>query len=345
MKLLSILLFSSVLFAPFGLHAAMNGGNFEIYADTFSVVQDQLITNGGTFTITNTGGESSAQTLGGNVTGSISNILGGMNLMWGEIVIGDGVRFTTFTFRNRAGGQTGNIESGTVTIDTGGMGSMDSNTMTDRIAEAINNVNANLKIQATSNGTDSVSLVNTRTSGVDGNVVITETVADGGFSVSGMSGGNSSTGYKLQGGFQAMERSSLSMSLNSNTIALGALSLDSVSSGSVVLNVTTDSTTGYTTSVTEDGNLRKGAGGDNDDINDVSDGSVTAGSEEYGIATTGDGGLLIPDTALNGEVAVAASNDEVTSQQTTIAFKAAIARTSRAGSYSHVVTFSSTANP
>lgn len=220
MKLLSILLFSSVLFAPFGLHAAMNGGNFEIYADTFSVVQDQLITNGGTFTITNTGGESFAT--------SSASVAGG---------------------------------------------------------------------------------------------------------------------FVFQGGFQAMERSSLSMSLNANTIALGALSLDSVSSGSVVLNVTTDSTTGYTTSVTEDGNLRKGAGGDNDDINDVSDGSVTAGSEEYGIATTGDGGLLIPDTALNGEVAVAASNDEVTAQQTTIAFKAAIARTSRAGSYSHVVTFSSTANP
>lgn len=219
MKLFSFLLILGFIGVPLRMNATMTGGDFEIYADSFSVIQDQLTTSGGTFTLTNTGGDSSA--------GIVSD----------------------------------------------------------------------------------------------------------------------SSGYSLRGGFQAMERSSLSLSLNASTVALGELSLGSVSSGSVVLNVTTDSTTGYTASVSEDGNLRKGVGGDNDDINDVVDGSVTAGSEEYGIITAGGGGLLATDTALTGSVSVAASSGEVTSQQTTLSFKAAIALTSRAGSYSHIVTLSTTANP
>lgn len=217
MKLFLFLLFFGLILLPFRLDAAMEGGNFEIYADSFSVVQDQLTSNG-TLLLTNTAGDSFAtSTAGGNIT--------------------------------------------------------------------------------------------------------------------------------LSGGFQAMERSSLSVILDSGTIALGQLSLNSVSSGSVAMTVTTDSTTGYTVSATEDGNLRKGNGGANDDIDDVSDGVVTAGSEEYGMVTSGGGGLLAADTAIAGTLSVASSNSQVTGQVTTITCKAAISTHSRAGSYSHIVTFTATANP
>ncbi len=344
MKIL-ILFVSFVLLLPVPLEAAMTGGNFEIYADTFSVVQDNLSTTGGDFTLTNSGGEASG-VLGRTATGTIYNPLIGGILNGGQIVLSDGATVTTFTFRNRAGAATGNIESGTVTIDTGGGGGGVVGTMTDRIAQAINHANARLEIDAVSDGVNTVTLVNTRTSGTDGNVTITETVGDASFVVTGMSGGgNISSGVVLSGGFQAMERASLSMSLSTNTLGLGTLSLSSVSSASLDINVTTDSVTGYAVTLTEDGNLRKGAGGVNDEIEDVSDGSVTAGSEEYGLLTTGVAGLLAVDTAISGNLSVVSYNTSITNQITTFTFHAAIGNSSRAGSYSHTVTLSATANP
>ena len=337
----------SFVFAPLRLNATMNGGDFEIYADSFSMVQDQLTTSGGTFTLVNTGGETSAGVMGKTATGTLFVNLDTLSLLSGEtFTLNDGAKSTVFEFRNLAGFSNGVILDGHVIIDTGGGGGMDTNTMRDRFAEAINGTNANIGIQARNNGVNAVTLVNTRTTRSDGNVAILESVAHVDFLVAGMSGGGeATTGFELRGGFQAMERSSLTMSVNSNTVSLGELSLVAVASGSVVLSVTTDSTTGYTASVTEDGNLRKGGGGDNDDINDVLDGSVTAGSEEYGITTSGGGGLIGADTAISGTVSVAAASGEVSSQQTTVTFKAAIANTSRAGSYSQVVNFSATANP
>lgn len=333
--------FCVFLLLPVSLNAAMTGGDFEIYADTFSVVQDDLSTTGGNFTLSNTGGEASG-ILGTSATGTIDVAVPFLGDE--QFTLSDGNVTTTFTFRNRAGAQNGNIEDGSITVDFGGGAGLV--TMTNRIADAINHVNANIDVDATSDGVSRVSLVNTRTSGTDGNVPMTETSADAGFIVTGMSGGgNINSGLALKGGFQAMERASLSMSVDPSTVALGQLSLAAVSSGSVVMTVTTDSSSGYAVSATEDGNLRKGAGGANDDINDVADGTVSAGSEEYGIVTSGGGGLLAVDTALSGTLSVVSSNNNVTAQQTTITFKAAVGQSSRAGSYSHIVTFTATANP
>lgn len=341
-------LFIFILLLPTTLSAAMTGGDFEIYADSFSVVQDQLTTSGGNFTLTNTGGEPSG-ILGSTATGTIVVGMSGMDFgieADPTFTLGDGIVTTTFKFENGAGMMNGELTgSGQVIVDTGGGGGGFISGMTNRVAEAINSVNALVEIYAVSDGVDTVTLTNIRTSGVDGNVPITENIA-GSFVVTGMSGGgNISTGIVLKGGFQAMERASLSMSVDPSTVALGQLSLAAVSSGSVVMTVTTDSSSGYAVSATEDGNLRKGVGGANDDINDVVDGTVSAGSEEYGIVTSGGGGLLAVDTALSGTLSVASSNSNVTAQQTTITFKAAIGSSSRAGSYSHIVTFTATANP
>ncbi len=155
--------------------------------------------------------------------------------------------------------------------------------------------------------------------------------------------GNISGGtYTLRGGFQAMEKTVLSLSFNTTTVALGALSLLSIASSTVTSTVTTDSITGYSITLTEDGNLRDGV----NDINDVADGAVSVGAEEYGVRTIGGGGELAGvDTAIVGGLEIATSVGAVTGQETGIQFRAAIGGTSLAGSYAHAITATITVNP
>lgn len=151
----------------------------------------------------------------------------------------------------------------------------------------------------------------------------------------------SANGFVLRGGFQAQEKGILSFSASGSSVNLGALTSASVSSGSVIFTISTDSETGYTLSATEDGNLRSGV----NDIDDVSDGTVTAGSEEYGISASGSDSSLASDTALSGTVTVASNSGTVTVRQTTVSFKAGISGSTADGTYSHSVIFSATANP
>jgi hypothetical protein len=72
--------------------------------------------------------------------------------------------------------------------------------------------------------------------------------------------------------------------LNGSSAALGASMTNQVATSLTITDVVSNGQNGYTVSVQADGGLRN-AGGLS--INDVSDGSVTAGSEEYGAATVG----------------------------------------------------------
>lgn len=148
-------------------------------------------------------------------------------------------------------------------------------------------------------------------------------------------------GYTLRGGFQAMEKGILILNFTTNTVNLGTLSLVSVASTTVSSTITTDSLTGYSLTFDEDGNLRDGA----NDINDVGDGTVTAGSEEYGVRTIGGGGVLAIDTAIVDGLVVGSSLVPENDEETGIKFSAAIGGSSRAGSYEHVITATLTANP
>jgi hypothetical protein len=147
--------------------------------------------------------------------------------------------------------------------------------------------------------------------------------------------------YELRGGFSASEKGILSATVSSNSINLGTLSTAYVASGTSVLNVSTDSETGYTASISSDGNLRTGL----NDIDNVSDGSVTAGSEEYGIQTTGTDALLSTDVGISGSVNIASAVGKVTDHATTITFKASTSPATVNGSYSQTVTVSVIANP
>lgn len=147
--------------------------------------------------------------------------------------------------------------------------------------------------------------------------------------------------YTVRGGFQALEKGVLDLQFTTTTIALGTLSLSAVVSSTVSSTITTDSPTGYSLTFDEDGNLRDGA----NDINDVADGTVTAGSEEYGVQTIGGGGELAADTAIADGLEVASSVAGVGDQETGIKFSASIGGSSRAGSYAHVITATIIANP
>jgi len=148
--------------------------------------------------------------------------------------------------------------------------------------------------------------------------------------------------YTLYGGFYFPEDGSfLSLTMSTTTVDLGTLSASSVSTASATGTVTATMDTGYTLAVSEDGNLRSGA----NDIDDVSDGTVTAGAEEYGIQTSGADGLLVTDTAVDGSVNIATNNDAVANLPTRVDFSASIDGSTTAGSYAHQVTFTLTANP
>ena len=148
--------------------------------------------------------------------------------------------------------------------------------------------------------------------------------------------------FTLDGGFYFPDTStSLTLSVNPTTLSLGTLSQSSVASDATTLDVTTNSNSGYTVSISEDGNLRSGS----NDIDDVSDGSVTAGSEEYGIRTSGSSGLLATDTAIDGSVNVMSKSSAATNDTATVTFRASIGPNSQAGSYAHTVTFTATVNP
>jgi len=129
---------------------------------------------------------------------------------------------------------------------------------------------------------------------------------------------------------------SISFSLSKNTINLGALSTGSVSSDSHIFTVTTNAISGYAVKLYEDGNLRSGA----NDIDDVGDGAVTAGSEEYGVRTSGtDGQSNSTDTAISNGLILANSSVPVDSRATTVTYKASIDGSTAGGSYQHAVYF------
>lgn len=153
--------------------------------------------------------------------------------------------------------------------------------------------------------------------------------------------GLSSTTYRIDSGFPGMEDIPfITFALSNTTIALGTLTTASVYTGSTVATVTTNAVGGYATTIAEDGNLRRSTG---EDINDVSDGTVTAGVEEYGIRTTGsDGQYNSTDTAITGTPGIFASNGGAANSATTITFKAAISPVTVGGNYSHTVTIIAT---
>src|SRR3989344_691259 len=97
-----------------------------------------------------------------------------------------------------------------------------------------------------------------------------------------------SSSYIVRGGYQSMESASLEMSLSASGASLGELSASQVKSNSITATITSDSANGYTLSIAS----ISGTG-----ITGVADGVVTAGSQEFGIAVSGNDAAFTDDKA------------------------------------------------
>lgn len=154
----------------------------------------------------------------------------------------------------------------------------------------------------------------------------------------------SSTNYAGLIGFRQVEAEpKFTFSISSTSINLGTLASDSVSEANHTVTTTTNAANGYTTTIVEDGNLRIAGGSD---IDDVADGTVTAGSEEYGIRTSGTHGQMnAADTAITSTTQTIASYSSwVNSDTTTISYRASISSATTGGTYTQALTIISTGN-
>lgn len=134
--------------------------------------------------------------------------------------------------------------------------------------------------------------------------------------------------YEVRGGYQFMTTGTISMSISDAALSLGELSASSVKTDSTIVTITTDNDSGYT--------LSTGAISGTS-IQAVADGTVTAGSEEYGVAAAGADALLVGDVAITSALSVASSATPAAGNQTTLTFKASISGSSVAGSYTQTI--------
>lgn len=136
-------------------------------------------------------------------------------------------------------------------------------------------------------------------------------------------------------GAQIMWNSDLSLTVSDNTMNLGVVNPLAVKSDNHTITVTTNAAGGYTCYAVQDDNLKNGS----DYIPGVGDGTVSAGSEEYGVSCTGTDCQLSEDNALSDSpLAIASNAARVTNKITTVYYKVAISTATKALSYSQIVT-------
>ncbi|MEP7104052.1 MAG: hypothetical protein ABI721_05070 [Candidatus Dojkabacteria bacterium] len=143
-----------------------------------------------------------------------------------------------------------------------------------------------------------------------------------------------------------------STTANTNSCALGTLNTGSVNTCAYRIAAGTNDTAGMNVQTLSDGALNSGA----NTINDVADGSVTAGSEETGVAmTAGTGWTLIspfdtgddPITTTQQKFQNRATivDETTTATWTTVTHKAAINTATVVGSYDQVITYRAYVSP
>ncbi|MFH1404819.1 MAG: hypothetical protein ABIH21_01820 [Patescibacteria group bacterium] len=152
-----------------------------------------------------------------------------------------------------------------------------------------------------------------------------------------------STNYLSEAGFESLyEEPKLTMSLSETTVVLGTLVTGTFATGSITVSVSTNADFGYSLSLTETRAIQNTQG---NIIDDVSDGDVTAGSEEFGVAVSGTDASFANDRAVTGSALTLASRSTWSAGvDSVISFKAAISETTQYGDYSGSYTFIVTSN-
>jgi len=145
--------------------------------------------------------------------------------------------------------------------------------------------------------------------------------------------------YEIRGGYQAMENGSISLDISSSSLNLGTLSTSSVNSVDTNATVSSDASTGYVLSIGSA--IWAGTGVP---FSDVIGGTVTTGTEAYGIAVSGTESNFSDDQAVTSSLVLASSTVAIPNSITVLTFKAAISSTTLAGSRSQTVSLSASAN-
>lgn len=126
-----------------------------------------------------------------------------------------------------------------------------------------------------------------------------------------------------------------------NAVDLELIDLTSVKTGVSFFVVNTNATNGYEVFVTEDGNFRTASF----DIDDVSDGTVSAGSEEFGIESLGADVQNSGDWAVTSGLQTISSNSvPAINNRTAVIYKTASDEFTESGNYSNIITFYCIAN-
>lgn len=168
------------------------------------------------------------------------------------------------------------------------------------------------------------------------NYQVLETVGDIG------TGNSSSANYRLRAGFlSGTQDASLTFSVSTSSLNLGSISPSAVSSAAHTMTVTTDLTRGYVITAQADGPFRSGP----NSIPFVADGTVTAGSAEYGARFTGGlGSHPTGDISLAPLTTVTTYTDNVSGGDTTTAtYRVSAAPSTQPGSYASTTTYIATA--
>lgn len=151
-----------------------------------------------------------------------------------------------------------------------------------------------------------------------------------------MVGSIASSTFEIKGGFQYMELDSiLTLNITSTSLDLGTLSASSVSAASTTAYITTNNSSGYTLSISSVVGTALTA---------VSDGEVTTGTEEYGVAVSGTSAAFGDDQSTVPRV-LGSNSGAITNDKLDLFFKASISPTSTPGNYSQTLVVTVAANP
>ncbi len=127
--------------------------------------------------------------------------------------------------------------------------------------------------------------------------------------------------YEVRGGFQAMERGELVFSASKNSVNLSRITANAVQQDSVALAISTDSNTGYTLSVFSATPFINSNG---HTLAAVASGTlVTAGTEGYGLALSGNDVLFTSDHEITSGLSLASTSTPVVNSAVTMTFRAA----------------------
>lgn len=144
-----------------------------------------------------------------------------------------------------------------------------------------------------------------------------------------------SSTYEILGGYQAMDWSVLQIEIDTNSIDLGSLTTAQVASSSALVSVTANAASGYVLSVGS-------VGGSS--LAPVSDGAVTAGQEEYGVAVSSADAVFNDDREIIAGLNLSVSSTAVVAAPSSLVFKAAISAGTAAGVRSQSIILTASTN-